>query len=102
MGDYIARESVINMLEDAQIISDGEYCGYCTEDVSIMSIPSADVRPVVHGTLMESETNAFFGHYKDGEPIFRDVKTYWCNKCGRGTIVKENFCPRCGACMMEE
>lgn len=46
--DYIEREAVEKMLENAQIISDGENCGYCTDDISISSIPSADVAPVVH------------------------------------------------------
>ena len=45
--EYIEREAVEKMLEDAQVISDGEYTGYCIEDVSISSIPTADVVEVV-------------------------------------------------------
>ena len=45
--EYISRKAVMEMLENAQIISDGENCGYCTEDISISSIPAADVAPVV-------------------------------------------------------
>lgn len=49
MTEYIKREAVQKMLENAQIISDGygEYCGYCTEDVDISAIPAADVVEVV-------------------------------------------------------
>lgn len=43
--EYIKREAVEEMLENAQMISDGEYCGYCTEDVCIDKIPTADVAP---------------------------------------------------------
>lgn len=32
MDEYIKRAAVEKMLEDAQLISDGEYCGYCTEE----------------------------------------------------------------------
>ena len=45
--EYISRKAVMEMLENAQIISDGENCGYCTEDISISSIQAADVAPVV-------------------------------------------------------
>lgn len=47
MKDYIERAAVEAMLENAQIITDGEYCGYCTEDVSLDKIPAADVVGVV-------------------------------------------------------
>lgn len=49
MKEYIERAAVEEMLENAQLISDGEYCGYCTEDVNLGSIPAADVAPVRHG-----------------------------------------------------
>ena len=47
MKEYIERAAVEEMLENAQTISDGEYCGYCTEDVNLNSIPAADVVEVV-------------------------------------------------------
>lgn len=47
MKEYIERAAVEAMLENAQIITDGEYCGYCTEDVNLNSIPAADVVEVV-------------------------------------------------------
>ena len=43
MKRYIEQDAVEKMLEDAQLISDGEFCGYCTEDVNLDSIPAADV-----------------------------------------------------------
>lgn len=47
MKRYIEQDAVEKMLEDAQLISDGEFCGYCTEDVNLDSIPAADVVEVV-------------------------------------------------------
>ena len=41
--EYIERGAVERMLENAQIVSDGEYSGYCTEDISLDEIPTADV-----------------------------------------------------------
>ena len=47
MKEYIERAAVETMLENAQIITDGEYCGYCTDDINLGSIPAADVVEVV-------------------------------------------------------
>lgn len=47
MVEYIERAAVETMLENAQIITDGEYCGYCTEDINLGSIPAADVVEVM-------------------------------------------------------
>lgn len=90
--DYIEREAVEKMLENAQIISDGENCGYCTDDISISSIQSADVSPVVHGKWIEK-----------GEDLY-------CSKCdhiipdcaGNATVISKTenrFCYFCGAKM---
>lgn len=43
MAKYIDADNVRDMLDNAQMISDGEYCGYCTEDISLDDIPTADV-----------------------------------------------------------
>lgn len=90
MSEYIERAAVAKMLEDAQLISDGEYCGYCTEDVSLNSIPAADVVEV---------RNA---HWEF--PVFTDsddgldprVK---CSECGgiEAAFARWKYCPNCGA-----
>lgn len=43
MNDYVKRKDVYEMLANAQIITDGECCGYCCDDISVSSIPAADV-----------------------------------------------------------
>ena len=45
--EYIERKKIEEMLENAQLISEGEYCGYCTEDINLNRITSADVTEVV-------------------------------------------------------
>ena len=42
----------------------------------------------------------------DGEPVYRDGVVYYCSnpKCRRKTVIKENYCPNCGAkmCLKED
>lgn len=87
MSDYIEREAVEKMLENAQIIIDGEYCGYCTEDVSLGSIPAADAAPVRRGKWIE---------------LSRSSR---CSECGFEIGRYEpprRYCPNCGALMDEK
>lgn len=95
MAEYIERAAVEKMLEEAQLISDGEYCGYCTEDVSLNSIPAADVEEVKHGKWDLVRRLADGGEFK-------------CSVCGRikrfdSFDRKENnpYC-NCGAKMDKE
>lgn len=87
MGDYIERQKVIDMLDNAQIISDsqGIYCGYCTEDVNIMSIPSSNVREDVQGEWIYYNGNGW--------------RTCSVCKDRRRTFVLDNFCQKCGTRM---
>lgn len=99
MADYIKREQVEEVLEKAQIISspDGEYSGYCTEDICLESIPSADVEEVRHGRWIMR--GGKFRCSVCGE------KANWKREGGTGgwsheyVQVKTPFCPNCGAKM---
>ena len=94
MAKYVEIEKVQEMLENAQIITDGVNCGYCTEDVSIGEIHSDDVAPVVHAKWILKET------------VHIGVEEYMCSECSgdeywekyycRGN---EKYCPNCGAKM---
>ena len=35
----------------------------------------------------------------NGDPIYTEHTYYQCSYCGRKTVVRENFCPNCGAVM---
>lgn len=90
MSDKVVRLSDIEeMLANAQIVSDGEYNGYCTEDVNLSMLPTADVAPVVHAHW---ERKAYF---PDGTPA------WVCSRCGRAEEEREPYC-NCGAKMDEE
>lgn len=93
MKTYIERAAVETMLENAQIITDGEYCGYCTEDVSLDSIPTADVVKVRHGYWKPYE--AF--------TMAPSLNGYPCSECGMhfspSAIPILKYCPNCGALM---
>ena len=50
-------------------------------------LPTADVQEVRHGRWeCNYDRGAFY-------------IVYVCSECGRGSLVKENFCPSCGARM---
>ena len=95
MKEYIKRAAVETMLENAQIITDGEYCGYCTEDVRLNSIPAANGAEVRHGRwILEREP--------DGTPY-----CFHCSVCDNdfhhiGIMTATDYCPNCGARMDEE
>ena len=61
------------------------------------SIPAADVAPVVHG-LWEREPSSYWRWTPSGAVAVTRT-TYRCGLCGRGTAVKSNYCPNCGAKM---
>lgn len=61
----------------------------------------ADVEPVRHGRWEGYSHSRYCGIDEYHEPIYRDGTVYYCSnpKCRRKTVVKENFCPSCGAKM---
>lgn len=63
----------------------------------VANFPTADVAPVVHGRWNGYTTSAFYGTDDFGEPIYRDATFYCCSICNRKSIIKEKFCPNCGA-----
>lgn len=67
-------------------------------------IPAADVAPVVHGRWEGYTHSRYCGKDEYGEPIYRDGIVYYCSnpKCRRKTVIKENYCPACGAKMDKE
>ena len=85
MAVYIDRESTIQAIRE---IPRGNWSRnrFIAE---VMSIPEADVSPVVHGKWIYEESN--------GVNSFKG--SYWCNQCHRPVTFRENYCPECGAKM---
>lgn len=119
MSDYIERQAALDAIEVCLERDTKNAClDLCVDDPDLSRCmaryngikavrklveerPAANAREDVQGCWMEYEKSVFFRFKKDGEPIFRDVTVYTCNKCGRGSAIKENFCPRCGARMFK-
>lgn len=89
MAEYVDVESVRQMLEDAQIITDGENNGYCTEDVDLSLIKREDVAPVRHGRWVHGIRRG----------VNFDVSGFECSSYGGWFMLRTNYCPSCGAKM---
>ena len=82
---YIERKDIEEMLENAHIVSDGEYCGYCMDDIDLYSIPTADVVEVRRGKWKVVYTNKI-------------ATVYECSECNHLTFGTSKYCI-CGAKM---
>lgn len=61
--------------------------------------PTADVQPVAHAEWIGFTRSAFLCCDHTGEPIYRDTTVWKCSHCSRNTVVRDNYCPNCGARM---
>ena len=52
------------------------------------------------GRWVGIQSEKFIGYDELGEPMYRLCSYYTCQKCGRKTVVKTNYCPNCGAEMV--
>lgn len=99
MSDYISREAAIVDFERCN----HENPVWTPQRVKtlLMRIQTADVEPVRCGRWEGYTHSRYCGIDKHGEPIYRDGTVYYCSnpKCRRKTVIKENFCPSCGAKM---
>lgn len=95
MADYIDREAAIELLH----YNADERCSAVVSNFE--EIPAANVEPVRSGRWEGYTHSRYCGMDEYGEPVYRDGTVYYCSnpKCRRKTVVKENFCPSCGAKM---
>lgn len=61
--------------------------------------PVADAAPVRHGKWKEWDGEAYVGMNKFGKEIYRHFRYYTCSLCCKGSAIKSNYCPNCGARM---
>lgn len=92
MAEYIKRETAVRAVMATKWV-DGSDGAMAMEIVA--SPAAADVAPVVHG-LWEKEPSSFWRWTPSGAVMVART-TYRCGLCGRGTAVKSNYCPNCGA-----
>lgn len=94
MAEYIEREQALDVINLADFIADEHGLLLYADSVQarLLDIPSADVKPVVHGRWTK------IAAYKDATWAF-----YECSVCGDKTwTFKHNYCPNCGADMRPE
>ena len=60
----------------------------------------ADVAPVVRGVWEKAPSS--YWRWTSSGAVAVTRTTYRCGLCGRGTAVKSNYCPNCGAKMEGE
>lgn len=63
--------------------------------------PEVDAEPVRHGRWKGLDCTHYAGTDESGEPTYKPHREYRCSLCGRATIIRENYCPNCGAKMDE-
>ena len=89
MAEYISREAAIEAV-NLRCAESGHPTMFSLKN-PLLSIPSADVRPVRHGRWMKS----YADHEAFGvRPFFR-----YCSECHEATVHQYNYCPNCGARM---
>ena len=96
MNDYISRDAALTALQNPELFNVSPRFLQILRD-----LPAADVEPVRHGRWEGYSHSRYCGIDEYHEPIYRDGTVYYCSnpKCRRKTVVKENFCPSCGAKM---
>lgn len=103
MAEYIARQAVEKFIEDG-LNNPDENKRFGHDAIEIMAevhyMPAADVAPVVHG-WWESVDSSYWRWTPSGAVFVAHI-TYRCERCGRGTVVKTDYCPNCGAKMGKE
>ena len=104
MSDYISREAALAFQDELAVllckdVVTGDVMS-ATKDADLvkylLSIPAADVRPVVRGKWIGTHDGFYY--------------SYSCSECGYEALYKENtkdqvcseLCPNCGADMSEE
>ena len=121
MAEYIEKQAALKEVCDAcGIVHDREkeYCEYkfagCKEYYNVFALPPADVRPVVRGKWEWRRRHRGGFRRVTGEDDFGVSHTItvdqryviddpYCPFCGKlNESVFLNFCPNCGADMMDE
>lgn len=99
MAEYIDRaaavKSVLRMRRPENSVAQNRMLSIIQMDM--LKLPAADVVPVVRG-WWEKEPSSYWRWTSSGAVAVTRT-TYRCGLCGRGTAVKSNYCPNCGAKM---
>lgn len=97
MAEYIEREAALHAILGEP--TESHYPSWYAE--RIKALPAADVAPVVHGRWEGYTRSRYIGCDEYGDPRYVDGVVYYCSnpRCRRRTVIKERYCPSCGAKM---
>lgn len=129
MAEYIDREALLHDIEQSVVytvrekITSAEMrgahkvierikCAPAVEPIYIHEPTKSEFKrmavqmdyvPMRHGEWEGYTHSRFCGLDEFSEPIYRDGVVYYCSnpRCRRKTVIKENYCPSCGAKMTE-
>lgn len=101
MSDYISRKAAVKIAEKYGLWNGsvlGRHTGLadCIA-IEIEGLPPADVEPVRRG-WWETFDSSYWRSTQYGVQAIDCVKIR-CGLCGRGSAVRTNYCPSCGAKM---
>lgn len=103
MAEYIEREAAFDAITDiaGKTSTHSAYEAVWKSARTLKKIPTADVAPVVHGRWEEYTRSRYIGCDEYGDPRYVDGVVYYCSnpRCRRRTVIKERYCPSCGAKM---
>lgn len=92
---------------DTNTATYSDYCnGYC--DARQVDLDAIDAAPTIEPEVRNGRWLSYTGtHYTGkeneyGDPEYKEHIFFVCSNCRRKTVVRENFCPNCGADMREE
>lgn len=98
MGELIYKDEAITAISG--LMKRG--CMGVLQDarIAIQAMVPVDAVPVVHGRWKGYNVPHWTKRYDDnGDPEYKYYAEYVCSICRRRTIIKENYCPNCGAKM---
>ena len=77
-------------------------CSIYEEIEAFDSAEEVEAEPVRHGRWLSYTGTHYTGKENEyGDPEYKEHIFFVCSNCRRKTVVRENFCPNCGARMGE-
>lgn len=106
MAEYIDKAALVSEVEKNKLMAREPAARRILEIIKGATVfvgvgLNDDVAPVRHGRWEGYMHSRYCGCDEAGEPIYRDGVVYYCSnrKCRRKTIIREKYCPNCGAKM---
>ena len=97
MSDYIKREDAIRQIVKTSAQNELDIPAIGTVIYILSEMDSADVRENVRGEWIDDGIHGDWAWETDGHGVCWQI--WKCSRCGRGTKIRSNFCPNCGADM---